>query len=264
MTPLLRAENLGKSYRQVAVFESVSFQIHSGQHLALLGPSGCGKSTALRLLAGLETPTQGEVWLEGKLLSWPEGIVVPPHQRKMAMVFQDLALWPMLTALDNVVLGLAGLASTRAARRAQAMDALKTCRMNGFAGRKPATLSIGQQQRVALARALAVRPKLLLLDEPFSGLDIALKEELFDELRELSARFEVTLLLVTHDPAEAMALCSHALVLEQQRCCEQGPLTHLLAEARSRTLQAFARHRPAIARTPELEGIQSLESSTPR
>lgn len=241
MTPLLRVENLSKCFGTTPVFQAVSFEVHPSQHLALLGPSGCGKSTALRLLAGLDTPTGGRIWLRGQLISEAGKVLIQPNERHIGMVFQDLALWPTLTALENVSLGLAGVRLPRAERRVQAMNALRVCKLDTLASRKPAALSIGQQQRVALARAMAIRPKLLLLDEPFSSLDLPLKEELMAELRQLAEQFAVTLLLVTHDPSEAKGLCSHALVLEDGGICERGTWTELMANPGSKTLQAFAR-----------------------
>lgn len=241
MTALIQVKNLSKTFGTHKVFEFVSFEVQSGQHLALLGSSGCGKSTLLRLLAGLDSPDDGQIWIDGQLASEPARILVPPHQRKLAMVFQDLALWPTLTVLENVVLGMAGLPLNKAERRTQALEALQTCKIDGLAGRKPATLSIGQQQRVALARALATRPKLLLLDEPFSSLDLPLKQELIGELTQLAIQFGISLLLVTHDPTEARTVCSNALVLENGRVCEYGTWSDLMTDPVSKLLRAFAR-----------------------
>jgi ABC-type Fe3+/spermidine/putrescine transport system ATPase subunit len=241
MTALLEAQDLGRFFGNQPVFQSVTLAIQTGQHLALLGSSGGGKSTLLRLLAGLDAPEQGRIWIDGKLVSEPRRVLVPPHQRGLAMVFQDLALWPALTALENVLLGLGQDGSARRERIERAKDALEKCRVGSLASRKPAALSIGQQQRVALARALAVRPKLLLLDEAFASLDLPLKQELMGELEQLVGQFGLTLLLVTHDPFEACVLCTHALVLEGGGVVEQGRLSDLLAAPVSRTLQAFAR-----------------------
>lgn len=241
MTALIQVRNLSQAFGTYRVFESVSFEVESGQHLALLGSSGCGKSTLLRLLAGLDAPDEGQIWIDGQLASEPARVLVPPHRRNLAMVFQDLALWPTLTVLENVMLGMGGLSLTKGERRTQALEALQTCRVYGMAGRKPATLSIGQQQRVALARALATRPKSLLLDEPFSSLDLPLKQELVGELSQLADRFGISLVLVTHDPTEARTICSNALVLEGGRICEHGAWTDLMIDPVSKLLRAFAR-----------------------
>jgi iron(III) transport system ATP-binding protein len=239
MTPLIQARNLRKAFGAQTVFASVSFEIEAGQHLALLGPSGCGKSTLLRLLAGLDAPDEGQLWIDGQLVSEPGRSLVPPHERQLAMVFQDLALWPTLSAVENVILGMANLKLPRRDRRAQALAALETCQIAALADRKPAGLSVGQQQRVALARALAVKPRLLFLDEPFSGLDLTLKEELLAELKTQAAT-HATLVLVTHDPGEALALCPHALVLEGGHIVESGWTAKLLKRPVSKTLRAFA------------------------
>ena len=238
MTPLVEIKNVSAAYGRIRVFQRVSLTIHSGEHLALLGPSGCGKSTVLRILTGLAVPTAGEVWIGGSLASEPDRVLVPPHRRDMAMVFQDLALWPNLTALQNVVLGLTGsLSSEERGRRAT--EALEACGIGDLARRRPESLSGGQQQRVALARALAVRPKVLLLDEPFSGLDLTIKTRLQTQMQELCADFKLTLILVAHDPLEARALCHQAAVLENGAIQEKGPFDTLLANPKSITLRTF-------------------------
>lgn len=224
------------------VFQKVNFEITSGNHLALLGPSGCGKSSLLRLLCGLESPSDGEIIIQGRLSSDSSQIYIPPHQRSMGMVFQELALWPNLSALENVMLGMPHHRQTKQQRMASAREALASCRLDGLEKRKPAELSIGQQQRVALARALAPRPPLLLLDEPFTGLDLPLKADIFSEIRQLVSEFNLTLLLVTHDPSEALALGeenTQVLVLEDGKVKEDGKLSDLLNHPHSRTLQAF-------------------------
>jgi len=242
MSPLLEVRELSKSHGSTPVFSRVGFAILPGEHLALLGPSGCGKSTLLRLLAGLDAPAEGQIQIEDRLVSAPGKILVPPHERGIAMVFQDLALWPNLDAIHNVLLGMAQTPLSRSQRGAQALAALKLCGVEAFTHRKPAQLSAGQQQRVALARALAVRPKLLLLDEPFSGLDVILKAQLFAEIQSLAREQGVTLILVTHDPLEATALCAQAVVIESGVITDQGPLAALLAQPpASATLRAFVR-----------------------
>ncbi len=227
------------AYGRLRVFQRVSLTIRRGEHLALLGPSGCGKSTVLRILTGLSLPTEGEVWIGGHLASDPARVLVPPHRRGMAMVFQDLALWPNLTALENVVLGLAGSDLPSEERGRRAAESLEACGIGDLARRRPESLSGGQQQRVALARALAVRPKVLLLDEPFSGLDFTIKTRLQTQLQELCAAFELTLVLVAHDPLEARALCHQAAVLENGAIQETGLLDALLANPKSITLRTF-------------------------
>jgi len=239
MTALIQVNKVARHFGTVPVFRDISFEVWPGRHLALLGPSGCGKSTLLRLVTGLDAPSAGDIRIEGVLASSARRIVVEPHERKIGMVFQELALWPNLSALENVLLGMARVSQSHRERRATAREVLKVCRLDGLENRVPAALSVGQQQRVAVARALALRPKLLLLDEPFTGLDLTLKAEIFEEIRRLAKDFDLTLLLVTHDPFEARSLTSEALVLEKGGCCEQGPLEDLLANPVSATLRAF-------------------------
>jgi len=206
MKPLLEISRLTCRYSAVPVLNEFSLDLAVGENLALVGPSGCGKSTLLRLIAGLEAPETGTISLDGLLATDGLRILIPPHQRGLAMVFQDLALWPNLSVSGNVEIGLAALPLSRADRRKRVTEALAMCRIAELAARKPAHLSGGQQQRAALARAIAVRPRLLLLDEPFSGLDIALKARLIAEVKTLSEQHGITLVAVTHDPGEAEAL----------------------------------------------------------
>lgn len=224
MTPLLQIRDLTKAYGPRPVFEALSFAVAAGDRLVVLGVSGSGKSTLLRLLAGLDRPTGGRIERAPGL--------------RIGMVFQDLALWPNLTALQNVALALPHLPAR--GRRGEAQAALASCRVPELGPRKPATLSIGQQQRVALARAIAARPQLLLLDEPFSSLDPLLRDELTLEITRIATGTEVALVMVTHDPLEALSLGSNALVLEDGHLAESGELTELLLAPQSQLLRHFA------------------------
>jgi iron(III) transport system ATP-binding protein len=218
---------------------NVSFTVTAGDHLAILGPSGSGKSTILRLLAGLETPDAGTVLLNDAPVSQPGRILLAPHRRGISLVFQDLALWPNLSAQANVMMGLSGLALSRSEAKARTLEALSLCGIEELADRKPGAMSGGQQQRVALARAVAVRPGFLLMDEPYAGLDLVLKARLLPEVRELAATQNMTVILVTHDPMEAMSLCRSAVVLDQGHVVEAGPLADLLDASRSELLRVF-------------------------
>lgn len=230
---------VGRTYDATTALHGVSLQLRPGARVAILGPSGAGKSTLLRLLAGLEPPSYGQIALDGIVVSRPGEIVVAPHRRSVSMVFQDLALWPNLSALDNVVLGLAASSLSLGARRERAREVLDLVGVGTLSQRVPAALSGGEQQRVALARALAVQPAYLLLDEPFASVDLATKARLFDEIQLLADQSGFALLLVTHDPLEALALCRDALVLEGGRQCESGALPALLEHPQSDTLRAF-------------------------
>jgi ABC-type Fe3+/spermidine/putrescine transport system ATPase subunit len=237
--PACELRAVTKGYGGTLALRRVSFAVPVGEHTSLLGPSGSGKSTLLRLVAGLETPDEGEVWMGGALVSAAGRVNLPPHRRGIAMVFQDLALWPNLSVLDNVLLGLSGARLSRTVRTNRARQALALCSIEDLAGRRPETLSGGQQQRVALARALALEPRLLLLDEPFSGLDLVVKARLIEEIHRLAGERGFTVLLVSHDPLEAAPLCRAAVVLKEGEIEEAGPLAGLLQAPRSELLQAF-------------------------
>ena len=192
--------SVSKKYSGTSALDQVSLQIPAGSHAAILGPSGCGKSTLLRLLAGLDWPTSGTILLDGQTISTAQQIVRPPHRRGISMVFQDLALWPNLTVRENIRMGLAGQRLRHEEGRQRLRDALDVCGIAGLADRFPSQLSGGQQQRLALARAIAVHPRFLLLDEPFSGVDLATKVRLLAEIAGLARDCHFQVVLVSHDP----------------------------------------------------------------
>jgi len=221
------------------VLDRLDFELQSGEAVALLGPSGCGKSTLLRVVAGLEVPEQGEVLVEGRPATRDGRLLVPPHRRSLALLFQDLALWPNLTVAENVRLGLSGLRLSAAERRRRVDQALRLCEIAELADRRPGTLSGGQQQRVALARALAVRPKLLLLDEPFGGLDPLTKQSLLQQVARLRSELGWALVLVTHDSFEAVELCDELAVLDGGRIVERVSLRQSAERVRTPLAKAF-------------------------
>lgn len=211
-TPAVGAEieyrGVQKSYGSTSVLRDFSLTIKAGEFIALLGPSGCGKTTALRILGGFETPSEGDVLVNGESV-----LDLPPHKREIGMVFQSYSLFPNLTVRKNVEFGLALRRVPKAERRATALELLDTVRLGGFADRYPSQLSGGQQQRVALARALAISPGILLLDEPLSALDAQVRAELREEIRELQLRTGVTVVFVTHDQEEALAMADRVAVM---------------------------------------------------
>jgi ABC-type Fe3+/spermidine/putrescine transport system ATPase subunit len=239
VTRAYELKGVAKRYGRVAALSGVAHILEAGVSTAILGPSGSGKTTLIRLLAGLDDPSEGEILLDGAAASSPGAIHVPPHERSIGMVFQDLGLWPNLTAEENVVLGLAGSGLARREAADRARQVLAICGVEELAGRRPGTLSGGQQQRVALARAIAVRPAWLFLDEPFAALDWILKRRLFEELLRIARRQSASLVLVTHDPADARALCERAVVLDEGRIVEAGALADLLRAPRSELLRSF-------------------------
>jgi iron(III) transport system ATP-binding protein len=200
---MLALDRIAQSYGRKTVLHEVSFQLTPGQIGCLLGPSGCGKTTALRLIAGFEELDSGEIRIGGEAVAGANWSL-PPDRRQVGLVFQDYALFPHLSVAANVAFGLSGLGNEQRALRVQQM--LKLVGLSREAGSWPHQLSGGQQQRVALARALAPKPRLLLLDEPFSNLDVELREKLSLEVRDILKHEGTTALLVTHDQHEAFAM----------------------------------------------------------
>ncbi|MDO9236455.1 MAG: ABC transporter ATP-binding protein [Aquabacterium sp.] len=199
--PWLVVDNIALQYGHRTIVKHLSFELPKGTIACLLGPSGCGKTSALRAIAGFEPLTSGQIRLAGRVLSMP-GRITPPEKRRIGMVFQDYALFPHLSVADNVGFGLKG--QTNATQRVA--EVLDLVGLSQSGKRFPHELSGGQQQRVALARALAPQPSILLLDEPFSNLDVALRERLAGEVRDILKRTGTTAVLVTHDQNEAFAM----------------------------------------------------------
>jgi iron(III) transport system ATP-binding protein len=217
----LQIDNVSHAYDGVTVVDAFSLSVKSGELVCLLGPSGCGKSTALRLAAGLEPLQHGVIRLHGDVIAdGATGQAVPPEQRSVGLVFQDFALFPHLTVAGNVAFGLTAL--TGDLRRQRVAETLALVGMEAYAESYPYALSGGQQQRVALARALAPQPAVLLLDEPFSGLDARLREQVRDETLRVLKRIGTATLLVTHDPEEALFMADRVYLMERGRVIQTG------------------------------------------
>lgn len=214
MSDRLRVRDLYLQLGCNMAVDGVSFDLPTGVIGCLLGPSGCGKTSLLRCIAGFERPTRGEIELHGQVVSTPEGIV-PPEKRRVGMVFQDLALFPHLDIAANIGFGLDGMTPRR--RRQRVTELLALVGLAGRGKQYPHQLSGGQQQRVAIARALAPEPEILLLDEPFSSLDVALREQLPREIRRILHETGTTALLVTHDQKEAFAMADTIGVMREGR-----------------------------------------------
>jgi iron(III) transport system ATP-binding protein len=212
--PLLELANISHAYDKHVVVSDLSCALAQGAIGCLLGPSGCGKTTVLRAIAGFERIGRGEIRINGTTVSSPS-VHVPPERRRIGMVFQDYALFPHLSVADNIAFGLQK--SAAATRRERVAELLDTVGLAGAGSRYPHELSGGQQQRVALARALAPSPDLLLLDEPFSNLDVDLRERLSLEVRDILKRTGITAILVTHDQHEAFAVADEIGVMHEGR-----------------------------------------------
>ena len=214
---LVSLRNLNKHYGDFAAVDNISLDIQDGEFLTFLGSSGSGKSTTLSMLAGFETPSSGEILVNGQSL-----VNVPPHKRDIGMVFQRYSLFPHLSVRDNIgfPLVIRKLASAERERRVDAM--LKLVQLEQFAHRRPSQLSGGQQQRVAIARALVYEPRILLMDEPLGALDKKLREDLQDELRQLHRRLGITIVYVTHDQEEAMRLSQRIAIFSHGKIVGLG------------------------------------------
>lgn len=208
--PVLRMRGVSKQYGAETAVEELTLAVRDGELLTLLGPSGCGKTTTLRLLAGLETPTAGSIAIAGEQVADPSG-ARPPEERSVGMVFQDFALFPHLSVRENVAFGLTERSPAAQADRVE--ELLDLVDLTGLGDRQPEQLSGGQRQRVALARALAPEPEILLLDEPFSSLDVGLRAEMRAEVRRIIDATGVTAISVTHDQTEALSISDRVAVM---------------------------------------------------
>jgi len=223
-----------KRYGDVVAVDAVSLQIRDGEFFALLGPSGCGKTTTLRLVAGFEQPTRGEVRISGEVVN-----LVPPYKRNVNTVFQSYALFPHMNVQANIAFGLKmkGVESAEIERRvAEMLDMVK---LHGYGKRRPSQLSGGEQQRVALARALVNHPAILLLDEPLAALDLKLRKQMQVELKELQREVGITFIYVTHDQGEALALSERMAVMHKGKILQVGTPTEIYERPNCRFVADF-------------------------
>ena len=216
--PRLEVKNLSRSFGNLTVVDKISFQIFSGQVTCLLGPSGCGKSTTLRMIAGVEKPSSGQIFVDEELTSNAH-FQVPPEARSIGLMFQDFALFPHLNVQQNVYFGLAG---SKEFKEKRSLDLLERVGLAHLAFDYPHSLSGGEQQRIALIRALAPQPKIMLMDEPFSGLDDRLRDEIRDETFNLLRSEDTAVLMVTHDPQEAMKVADDIALMRDGKILQSG------------------------------------------
>jgi ABC-type sugar transport system ATPase subunit len=238
---IVSVEGLCKSFGDTHVLQNINFSLSVGGSLAILGLSGSGKSTLLRIIAGLENADSGKVSIDSKIATDGSKDYLRPYERGISMVFQDLGLWPSLSVLENTLLGLNQIKKfSRSQKIDQARSILERLDILKLENRKPNQISGGEQQRVALARAMVSNPRVLLFDEPFTGLDLIIKESLFEEIAALLRTTNTSLILVSHDPFEARDLCNRVLTIEQGAVVDIGSWTEVHKEPKSKILKTFA------------------------
>jgi ABC-type Fe3+/spermidine/putrescine transport system ATPase subunit len=213
----IAVRNVTKRFASRVVLDSVTLDVAPSESLGILGPSGCGKTTLLRLIAGLDVPDSGEIWLADIQVAGPGRSLLPPYRRQIGFVFQDLALWPHLTVAESLDFVVDSQRIPRAERNRHVEDALKLVRIEEFGGRYPHQLSGGEQQRVALARALIGNPRLVLLDEPLSSLDVELRAAMRMELAQLQRTLSLTTVYVTHDREDVAVLADRVIEIRAGR-----------------------------------------------
>jgi putative spermidine/putrescine transport system ATP-binding protein len=234
MVPAVRFRNVNRHFGTVRAVDNLTLDVAAGEFFALLGPSGSGKTTCLRLIAGFEQPTSGTIEIFG---DHAEGL--PPYRRNVNTVFQDYALFPHMTVLDNVGYGLMVRGVTKSVRHAKAEEALARVALGGYGTRRPGQLSGGQRQRVALARALVNEPKVLLLDEPLGALDLKLREQMQDELKDLQRALGITFVFVTHDQGEALSMADRIAIFNEGKIIQVGTPQDIYERPKTRFVANF-------------------------
>ncbi|MBS3779044.1 MAG: ABC transporter ATP-binding protein [Desulfovermiculus sp.] len=230
---MVQLRNVAKWFDNVLAVEHMNLDIEEGSLVTLLGPSGCGKTTILRMIAGLESCTEGDIYIKGRRIN-----NVPVHKRNLGMIFQDYALFPHKSIFDNVAFGLKYRNVPKKDIKERVRKALETVRLPGVENRKPAQLSGGQQQRIALARAIVIEPDVLLMDEPLSALDENLREQMRQEVDNLQRMLGITTIFVTHDQREALSMSDNIIVMKDGRTQQEGspedvydkPSNHFVAD----------------------------------
>ncbi|THV20983.1 ABC transporter ATP-binding protein [Peteryoungia ipomoeae] len=242
MTAAVSFSKVSRHFGTVKAVDAVDLTVAPGEFFAMLGPSGSGKTTCLRLIAGFEQPTSGEIEIFGEAAGG-----VPPYRRNVNTVFQDYALFPHLNILDNVAYGLMVKGMGKAERHRAAEQALDMVKLPGYGARKPGQLSGGQRQRVALARALVNKPKVLLLDEPLGALDLKLREQMQEELKSLQRALGITFVFVTHDQGEALSMADRVAVFNDGKIVQAGTPHDIYNRPKTRFVADFVGSSNVIA-----------------
>lgn len=261
---LLSLVGLGKQYDSKVAVHDLSLTIQPGEFVTLLGPSGCGKTTTLRMIAGFVRPTQGSITLDERVLSDAEdGTNLPPEQRDMGMVFQSYAVWPHMNVGANVEYPLKIKRLGRSERKQQVQQALSMVSLADYENRYPDELSGGQQQRVALARALVMAPRVLLLDEPLSNLDARLRETMRFEIVALQRRYNITIVYVTHDQAEALAMSDRIVVMNEGSAQQIDTPEGIYTQPQNRFVADFVGTANFLEATPSVSssGTQTVTTA---
>lgn len=269
---IIKMNHISKSYDNVEVIKDLNIEIENKEFATLLGPSGCGKTTILRMIAGLEAPTAGEIYFDDICVySDEKKINIPPEKRNIGFVFQDFALWPHLTVFENVAFGLRAKRDTKNLEN-RVNEALNAVRLSEFQNRYPSQLSGGQQQRVGFARAIVTRPDCILFDEPLSALDAILRDEMRVEIKRLTSELGVTAIFVTHDQMEAMSMSDRIAVLNKGKIEQfgkpeeiyQSPKTIFTAKfiGKSNWLSQNEMFRPEKAILEKKEGYKEYHTIT--
>jgi iron(III) transport system ATP-binding protein len=244
MIPVLETRDLGLNLGRRTILAGVSLQVAPGETLAILGPSGSGKSSLIRLILGFLTPTSGEILIDGRHVSAPGRMFVPPEERGLSVVFQDLALWPHLTVLEHLKFVLRARRIRRHDWPRRADEILARTGLSGREKSRPGVLSGGERQRLAIARALVVLPRAVLLDEPLASADVVQRRDLLQFLGGLLRSAETPSIYVTHDPREAAALGARVLVLAEGRIIQEGPIDDLRRRPASAFVKAMLEELP--------------------
>jgi spermidine/putrescine transport system ATP-binding protein len=231
---MVELRNVTKRFGAYEALKEASFEIRAGEFMTFLGPSGCGKTTCLRLISGFDTPTSGQILLDGKDVTFE-----PPYRRDVNQVFQNYALFPHLTIYENIAFGLRMKKIPSAQIRDRVDRVVKMTSLEDFTTRKPAQLSGGQRQRVALARAIVCEPKVLLLDEPLSALDAKLRTQMRVELKQLQKKLGITFIFVTHDQEEALTMSDRVAVLNAGRVEQIGTVNEIYYKPATRFVASF-------------------------
>lgn len=221
--PEIRLEHVSKRFDKFVAVDDLNLHINEHDFITLLGPSGCGKTTTLRMIAGLETPTEGRITIGDKVVFDAEtGVNISPAKRDIGFLFQNYALWPHMTVYDNIAFGLENLKWKKDDIKARVDEMLKMLKIEEFVARYPAELSGGQQQRVAIARTLAPKPQVLFMDEPLSNLDAKLRVQMRTEIRRIQQEVGITAIYVTHDQSEAMAISDKIIIMDKGIVAQMG------------------------------------------